>query len=56
MAIFVASNLARGFRQVDVLNQDTGEIMLSNYVSEEFFEEEMPSFEAIKRVEALFGN
>ena len=56
MALFVASNLARGFRQVDVLNQDTGEVMLSNYVSEEFFKEDITTLDAIKTVETMFNN
>ena len=50
-AIFVASNLMRGFRQVDIINQDTGEIMLSNYVCEDFFEKELTPYATIELVE-----
>lgn len=53
-ALFVATNLERGFRQVDILNQDTGEVMLSTYVSDEFFKKEISEVEAIAMVEALF--
>lgn len=50
-ALFAANNLMRGFRQVDIINQDTGEVMLSNYVSEEYFEKELTPYEAIELVE-----
>lgn len=53
-AKFVALNLARAFRQVDILNQDTGEVMLSTYVSDEFFKKEMSEVEAIAMVEVHF--
>ena len=53
-AKFVALNLARAFRQVDIINQDTGEVMLSTYVSDEFFKKEISEIEAIAMVEALF--
>ena len=53
-AKFVALNLARAFRQVDILNQETGEVMLSTYVSDEFFKKEMSEVEAIAMVEAHF--
>ena len=53
-ALFVATNLERGFRQVDILNQDTGEVMLSTYVSDEFFKKEMSEVEAIAMVEVHF--
>lgn len=50
-ALFAATNLMRGFRQVDIINQDTGEVMLSNYVSEEYFEKELTPYAAIELVE-----
>ena len=53
-AKFIATNLARAFRQVDILNQDTGEVMLSTYVSDEFFKKEMSEVEAIAMVEVHF--
>lgn len=54
MAIFCACNLARGFRQVDVLNDETGEVVLANYVGEDFFENDMTPTEAINTIEAMF--
>ena len=53
-AKFIATNLARGFRQVDILNQNTGEVMSSTYVSDEFFKGELTEIEAIAMVEAHF--
>ena len=53
-SIFVASNLTRGFRQVDILNQDTGEVMYTYYMSDEFFKEEMSEYEAMELVDSCF--
>ena len=53
-AKFIATNLTRGFRQVDILNQNTGEVMFSTYVSDEFFKGELTEIEAIAMVEAHF--
>lgn len=53
-AIFVASNLVRGFRQVDILNQETGEVMFARYESDDFFCGEMSPIEAIALVESCF--
>jgi hypothetical protein len=53
-AIFVATNLIRGFRQVDILNQDTGEVMYSFYMSDDFFKVELSEYEAMELVDRLF--
>ena len=53
-AIFVAKNLVRGFRQVDILNQETGEVVFARYESCEFFINEMSPTEAINLVENYF--
>ena len=53
-AIFVAANLARGFRQVDVLNQETGEVMYAFYLSDEFFEGELTEYEAMELIDRYF--
>jgi hypothetical protein len=53
-AIFVATNLIRGFRQVDILNQDTGEVMYSFYMSDDFFKAELSEYEAMELVDRLF--
>jgi hypothetical protein len=54
MAIFVATNLIRGFRQVDILNQDTGEVMYSFYMSDDFFKAELSEYEAMAMVDSMF--
>ena len=53
-AIFAASNLVRGFRQVDILNQETGEVMFARYESDDFFHGEMSPIETIALVESCF--
>ena len=53
-AIFAASNLVRGFRQVDILNQETGEVMFARYESDGFFRGEMSPIETIALVESCF--
>jgi hypothetical protein len=53
-AVYVSEVLACAFRQIDVLNQETGEVMVSQYVSCEFFKQQLTEAEAIATVEALF--
>ena len=53
-AIFVASNLERGFRQVDILNQETGEVMYSFYMSDEFFGPSLTEYQAMEVVDSVF--
>lgn len=54
VAYTVAVNLARAFRQVDVLNQETGEVMYSIYFSDEFFRPSLTEYEAMEMVDSLF--
>lgn len=54
VAYTVAVNLARAFRQVDVLNQETGEVMHSIYFSDEFFRPSLTEYEAMEMVDTLF--
>ena len=53
-ALFVATNLERGFRQVDILNQDTGEVMRSFYMSDEFFRPSLTEYQAMEMVDSMF--
>lgn len=53
-ALFVATNLERGFRQVDILNQDTGEVMRAFYMSDEFFRPSLTEYEAMAVVDSMF--
>ena len=53
-AKFVARNLARAFRQVDILNQETGEVMSAIYSSSEFFVGDLTEYEAMELVDKHF--
>ena len=51
-ARFIALNLAEGFREVEVICEDTGELVLSIYIDGDLFElkyDELEAIEAVKR-------
>ena len=46
-AIFAAEHLSQGFRDVRVVNEETGEVMLNKYYNDHFYKPTMSEVECL---------
>ena len=54
-ARFAIKNLWTAFRSVEVVNEETGEVVFSHYEGDEFFQPSETEAEAIAKVSAIFS-
>lgn len=54
-AYFATQNLCAAFRSIEVVNEETGEVVYSHYEGDEFFQPSATVVEAIARVNAVFS-
>lgn len=54
-ARFAIKNLWTAFRSIEVVNEETGEVVFSHYEGDEFFQPSETEAEAIAKVSAIFS-
>ena len=54
-AYFATQNLCAAFRSIEVVNEETGEVVYSHYEGDEFFQPSETEAEAIAKVNAIFS-
>lgn len=54
-ARFAIKNLWTAFRSIEVVNEETGEVVFSHYEGDEFFQPSETEVEAIAKVNAIFS-
>jgi hypothetical protein len=54
-ARFAIKNLWTAFRSIEVVNEETGEVVYSHYEGDEFFQPSETVAEAIAKVNAIFS-
>lgn len=54
-ARFAIKNLWTAFRSIEVVNEETGEVVFSHYEGDEFFQPSETEAEAIAKVNAIFS-